>query len=236
MRKYKQVMSLGIVLLSSMSFLDVARAQAPYSIPPPPDPFFYQKPEQIRPDLYPKDNLCFAILASGWRYYQRLRDRGSYPSDERISSQRKWETKKGCNHLYDENGNVNRIEGINTGKILPYPPEKSTEESRNDRFGSIYRSSETGYYSWTWAYEDRESAQNAANEECGNYDCKGISFENGFGVLADSSDNAWGASSGNTREQAEEYALERCQAVSSRPDTCEVILVVDSEEGTIFEK
>jgi hypothetical protein len=105
MHRYKQFISLGIVFLGSMNFLDVAQAQAPYSIPPPPDPFFYRKPEQIRPDLYPEDNLCFAILASGWQYYQRLRSQGSYPSDERIRSQRKWETKKGCVHHGYPSGN-----------------------------------------------------------------------------------------------------------------------------------
>jgi hypothetical protein len=41
---------------------------------------------------------------------------------------------------------------------------------------------------------------------------------------------------GNTQEQAAQYALEACQTYSSIPDTCEVVLVVGSKEGTIFQK
>jgi hypothetical protein len=54
MHRYKQFISLGIVFLGSMSFLDVAQAEDPYLTQPPPDPFFWRKPEEIRPDLYPE--------------------------------------------------------------------------------------------------------------------------------------------------------------------------------------
>jgi hypothetical protein len=59
-------------------------------------------------------NLCHHILASEWRYYLRMRASGAYyPDADSVRRQRKWETKKGCAHLYNADGSVNRVSGIN---------------------------------------------------------------------------------------------------------------------------
>jgi hypothetical protein len=103
----------GILFLGTMSLCKVASADSPFNYPAP-SAIDYQKPEDIRPDLYPKNNLCHSILASEWRYYQRQKASGaSYPDTEAVRLQRKWETKKGCAHLYEVDGTVNRVPGIN---------------------------------------------------------------------------------------------------------------------------
>jgi hypothetical protein len=60
-------------------------------------------------------DMCYTILASSWRYYQRQRAAGqySYPDAGNIRYQRKLEEKHGCPHLYNEDGTVNRVKGIN---------------------------------------------------------------------------------------------------------------------------
>jgi hypothetical protein len=168
MHRYKQFISLGIVFLGSMSFLDVAQADSPYNYPPP-DPFFWQKPEQIRPDLYPEQ----------------------------------------------------------------------AEEGRSDdvslQYGAISRSFDTGSYGWASGYDDYEAASAAADQECGVSDCRSAFFSNGFGAIAETSD-ASNIGKADTPEQAAQDALEDCRYFSEIPDTCEVILIVGSKEGTIFQK
>jgi hypothetical protein len=166
MHKYKQLISLGIVFLGSMSFLDVAQADAILDAPPL-DPFFWRKPEQIQPNRYPEQ----------------------------------------------------------------------AEEGRSDDpiQGAISLSDSTGRYGWVWGYDDYYAAGKAADQECGVSDCDSNVFSS-FGALAESSDNGLSFRRGSTQEQAEEDALYGCQAYSSVPDTCEVILIVGSKEGTIFQK
>jgi len=60
-------------------------------------------------------------------------------------------------------------------------------------------------------------------------------FGNAFGAIAKTSDFST-VQEEDTPEQAEQDALEDCQYFSDIPDTCEVILVVGSKEGTIFQK
>jgi hypothetical protein len=70
--------------------------------------------QQMRNMYGDGNNLCHSIIASEWRYYQRQQASGKYyPDAEAVRLQRKWETKKGCTHLYNADGSVNRIPGIN---------------------------------------------------------------------------------------------------------------------------
>jgi hypothetical protein len=172
MHRYKQLISLGIVFLGSMSFLDVPRAQAQYVepqyvIPWGIDATLHQKPEQIRPDLYPEQ----------------------------------------------------------------------AEEGRSDDplQGAISWSDSTGRYGWVSRYDDYYAAGKAAVQECGVSDCDREVFTR-FGALAESSDNGFNFRLGSTQEEAAQYALEACQLYSDIPDTCEVLLIVGSKEGAIFEK
>jgi hypothetical protein len=182
MHRYKQLISLGIVFLGSMNFLDVAQAEDPYLTQPPLDPFFWQKPEQIRPDLYPEQ----------------------------------------------------------------------AREGRSDdvplQYGAISRSYSTGRYGWVWGYDDYEAAENAADQECGVSDCSSNFFGNAFGAIAQGSATSFFGNGdtpesyfekGDTPEQAAQDALKDCQDYSDIldiPDTCEVVLVVGSQKGTIFQK
>jgi hypothetical protein len=173
MHRYKQFISLGIVFLGSMSFLDVPRAQAQfihkepqYVVPWEIDATLHQTPEQIRRGL---DNT----------------------------------------------------EGRSDDVPLQY--------------GAISRSHDTRRYGWVWGYDDYEADQNAADQECGVSDCSSLFFGNGFGAIAATSDH-WTVYEADTPEQAAQDALEDCQYFSEIPDTCEVILIVGSKEGTIFPK
>jgi hypothetical protein len=60
-------------------------------------------------------DMCRTILESSWRYYTRQRAAGiySYPNAGNIRMQRKLERENGCPHLYNEDGTVNRVPGIN---------------------------------------------------------------------------------------------------------------------------
>jgi hypothetical protein len=59
-------------------------------------------------------DVCYGLLSSQWRYYQRQRSLGrAYPDAEDVRLQRKWERRKGCPHLYESDGTVNRVKGIN---------------------------------------------------------------------------------------------------------------------------
>jgi hypothetical protein len=70
--------------------------------------------QQMRNMYGDGNNLCHSILASEWRHYQRKQASGAaYPDAEAVRLQRKWETKKGCPHLYNPDGTVNRVQGIN---------------------------------------------------------------------------------------------------------------------------
>lgn len=170
MHRYKQLISLGIVFLGSMSFLDVPRAQAQYVepqyvVPAEIDATLHQTPEQIRRGL---DN---------------------------------------------------------------------TEESSSNQlqYGAISRSYDTGRYGWVWGYDDYEAASAAADQECGASDCDSLFFGNAFGAIAETSDMST-VQKADTPEQAAQDALEDCQYYSEIPDTCEVLLIVGSQEGTIFQK
>ncbi|NJM78216.1 MAG: hypothetical protein HC852_23620 [Acaryochloridaceae cyanobacterium RU_4_10] len=111
MKKLNQYFSLSIVFLGATNFSQVSLAQ--YNVPmQPPVP---RHDTMFRPraiNNYNKD-ICYTIHASEWRNYLRQRSSGVYPTAEDIRLQRKWETKKGCAHLYEADGTVNRVKGIN---------------------------------------------------------------------------------------------------------------------------
>jgi hypothetical protein len=63
--------------------------------------------------IYGNDK-CYGLISSEWQYYQRKRASGeNYPDTKNVNLQRKYETKYGCLHLYEVDGTVNRIKGIN---------------------------------------------------------------------------------------------------------------------------
>jgi hypothetical protein len=195
MHRYKQFISLGIVFLGSISFLDVAHAQTIY-VPNAP--------------AYP--DMC------SYREATCRRD-----SDGNIVDRE-------TGDLYDKKGHLIRRNA--------YPPEQSTEESSDDvplKYGAISRSFDTRRYAWVWGYDDYEAAENAADQQCGVSDCDSLFFGNGFGAIAATSDH-WTVYEADTPEQAAQDALEDCRYYSEIPDTCEVILIVGSKEGTIFQK
>jgi hypothetical protein len=111
MDKLKQCFSLSIMFFGAANFSQVSLAQ--YNVP-------MQPPVPRHDTMFPRrdrdqnKSVCEVILSSEWRYYQRMRSSGSaYPTAEAIRSQRKWESKKGCSHLYEADGTVNRMKGIN---------------------------------------------------------------------------------------------------------------------------
>jgi Domain of unknown function (DUF4189) len=121
-----------------------------------------------------------------------------------------------------------------------YSPEQVEEGLSDDvplQYGAISRSHDTRRYGWVSGYDDYEAALAAAVQECGVSDCSSSSlfFGNGFGAIAATSDY-WTAHEADTQEEAAQEALESCQYFSEIPDTCEVILIVGSKEGTIFQK
>jgi hypothetical protein len=119
-----------------------------------------------------------------------------------------------------------------------YSPEQVEEGISDDvplQYGAISRSHSTRRYAWVSGYDDYESAENAADQECGVSDCDSHFFGNGFGAIAAASDH-WNVYDADTPEQAAQDALESCQYLSDLPDTCEVLLIVGSKEGTIFQK
>jgi hypothetical protein len=78
-------------------------------------------------------DICYTILSSSWRHYQRQRAAGSYsyPSASDIRWQRKLENKNGCSHLYNEDGSVNSIPGINAD-ASSYPSGSSLRPAEKE--------------------------------------------------------------------------------------------------------
>jgi hypothetical protein len=111
MDKLSQYFPLTMVFLGIINFSETSLAQYNVPIQPPVprhDTMF--RPRAI--NNYNKD-ICYTIISSEWRNYLRQRSSGAYPTAEDILLQRKWETKKGCAHLYETDGTVNRVRGIN---------------------------------------------------------------------------------------------------------------------------
>lgn len=76
MRKYKQIIPIGILVLGTMSFSDVVKAQFA------PDPFFHRKPHQIAPQKYKKLNNGTILETRTGNLYDRngnLLQRGNGP-------------------------------------------------------------------------------------------------------------------------------------------------------------
>lgn len=130
-------------------------------------------------------------------------------------------------------------------QIRPDLYPEQAEEGRSDdvpvQYGAISRSRSTGRYAWVWGYDDYEAAENAADQECGVSDCISGLFGNSFGAIAKTSGSAsLYFEKADTPEQAAQEVLENCQDYSEisdeSPDNCEVLLVVGSTGGTIFQK
>jgi hypothetical protein len=137
------------------------------------------------------------------------------------------------------------IDYLKPEQIRPDLYPEQAEEGRSDdvtsQYGAISRSSDTGRYGWVWGYDDYEAAQNAADQECGVSDCRSQFFSNAFGAIAKTSGSAsLYFEKADTPEQAAQEVLEDCQDFSEisdeSPNNCEVLLVVGSQEGTIFQK
>jgi hypothetical protein len=110
MDKLSKYFSLTIVFLGVINFSETSLAQ--YNVP-------IQPPVPSHDIMFPQrsgnsQNVCYRILSSEWRYYQRMKasDR-NYPDAEAVRLQRKWESKEGCPHLYEADGTVNKVRGIN---------------------------------------------------------------------------------------------------------------------------
>lgn len=87
-------------------------------------------------------------------------------------------------------------------------------EAETDLYGAIAFSPSTRAYGFSYDHASRESAKKEAMEECktlsGNRDCKTVIwFQNGCGALA-VGDIGYGTGWGNSREWAQNYALESC--------------------------
>jgi hypothetical protein len=83
--------------------------------------------------IYGNDK-CYGLLSSAWKYY------GSSPPATAIRSQRKYETRYGCPHLYEVDGTVNRVRGINDSGINPTSrssPNSTSQLTRSQVKGSI---------------------------------------------------------------------------------------------------
>jgi hypothetical protein len=111
MNKINQYVSLAIIFGSAINYPQVSLAQYNVPIQPPVPSHDIMFPRRNRK---PNQSICDVILSSEWKYYQRMRSAGAaYPTAEAVRYQRKWESKKGCPHLYEANGTVNRVQGIN---------------------------------------------------------------------------------------------------------------------------
>jgi hypothetical protein len=134
--------------------------------------------------------------------------------------------------LWDANWReIDRIE-----RERMYGEESSEGRSDDPVQGAISWSDSTGRYGWVWGYNDYYAAGKAAIQECGVSDCDREVFYR-FGALARESDNTWTFVSAQTQEEAAEDALESCEVhIVTTYDTCEVLLIVGSKEGTIFQK
>jgi hypothetical protein len=83
--------------------------------------------------IYGNDK-CYGLLSSAWKYY------GSSPPAKAIRSQRKYEARYGCPHLYEVDGTMNRVRGINDSGINPTSrssPSSSPQLSRSQIKGAI---------------------------------------------------------------------------------------------------
>jgi hypothetical protein len=79
-------------------------------------------------------NACYGLLSSEWSYYKR-QNPSLYPTAEAIRLQRKYETKYDYPHLYEVDGTVNRVRGINDSGINPTSrssPSSSPQLSRSE--------------------------------------------------------------------------------------------------------
>lgn len=107
-------------------------------------------------------------------------------------------------------------------KVDPRQPGTSPGPS-SDNYGSIAFSQETGAHGYAYDYATQTEAQDGALAECAKYGggCKVASwFRNGCGALAVGDDRGWGADWGNSRNEAENKALQRCGTHTSK---CKII-------------
>ncbi|MGF1487601.1 MAG: DUF4189 domain-containing protein [Prochloraceae cyanobacterium] len=78
-------------------------------------------------------------------------------------------------------------------------------------YGSIAYSPATGRYGYSWNYDNRALAQNAALRQCGVRDCRIVSwFSNACGSLA-KSNYGWGSSWNANRGRATSTAIGACR-------------------------
>lgn len=88
-----------------------------------------------------------------------------------------------------------------------------------DSFGAIAYSRSSGALGWSYDHSSRRSAEGAAVNSCGRYDCKVLWFKNGCGAVAAGPDG-WGSGWGGNRRRAEREAYNSC---SNNSDQCRVI-------------
>ncbi len=92
---------------------------------------------------------------------------------------------------------------------MPLALSNATKASAGT-FGSIAYSPATGRYGYSWNYNSRSQAQNAAIRECGVRDCRVVSwFSNACGSLA-TSRYGWGSSWNANGAQARISAVRAC--------------------------
>lgn len=183
---------IAIGLLSSLGWSLAIPVQAQHSI----DGIIWdQIHKQQRRDMIRKHggDICYTILSSSWRHYQRQRAAGSYsyPSASDIRWQRKVERENGCPHLYNEDGSVNSVQGVNANSsssessLTPAQTEECSKyfQEYNKELNSLGASMKSGMegggsggsstgYNATASMEAMAKAMNAAGEcivRKGNY-------------------------------------------------------------------
>ena len=94
-------------------------------------------------------------------------------------------------------------------------------------FGAIAYSPATGRYGYSWNFQSRTAAQNAALRKCGIRDCRVVSwFRNACGSLA-TSRYGWGAAANVNLYQAQNTAIRGC---SNYGPGCQVVRTVCSPQ------
>jgi hypothetical protein len=130
------------------------------------------------------DPVCFTLQASDWKNYLKRYAPNPYPYKE-IALLRKWESRKGCSHLFEEDGTINKIKGINdqgSTSGSQSPRQKDTQALQNSSSSTsqvLPDKVELLYHQLT---SMREPLRSRGMSLLCSSDRAGVSFRNRFGV------------------------------------------------------
>ncbi len=116
------------------------------------------------------------------------------------------------------------------------PPAVSPNTSRpaQNAFAAIAISSQTESLGWAWGSSNQAEVEKVAIQSCKANDCKSVMWvQNGYAAIAYGDDLSWGTVGGKSQEEVSQKAIQSCKQVSQNPQSCTVVIVVESTKGTI---